>query len=139
MATGWSLPQAQREDTVSRVAANIFTMGFIKGLPISDEVALEAAIAFERRAYTAAEVAARTTTGDRPHSESVRNYARSVRSVARTNVAAMGPSSPCGGSRARRSSASIPSQWPCARVPATKQEALGGGHRPHQERGQVHA
>jgi large subunit ribosomal protein L31/Ran GTPase-activating protein 1 len=74
--TAWSLSQAQREDTVQRVAANIFSMGFIKGLPISDEQALSAATSFEGKAYTAAQVAATTTTGNRPHSETTRAYAR---------------------------------------------------------------
>jgi hypothetical protein len=76
MAASWSLSEAQRDDTVRRVTANIFTMGFTKGLPISDELAHQAAVAFERKAYTAAEVAARTTTGNRPHSETTKGYAR---------------------------------------------------------------
>jgi large subunit ribosomal protein L31/Ran GTPase-activating protein 1 len=72
----WSLSKEQREDTVSRVSANIFTMGFIKGLPITDEQALTAATAFESKAYTAAQVAATTTTGNRPFAETTRAYAR---------------------------------------------------------------
>jgi hypothetical protein len=77
----WSLDQAQRDETVKRVAANIFTMAFTKGLPISDEDAEKAAVAFELRAYTAAQVASTTTTGDRPHSESTSAYARYVNQV----------------------------------------------------------
>eukprot|EP00199_Chlamydomonas_sp_CCMP681_P004761 CAMPEP_0119113444 /NCGR_PEP_ID=MMETSP1180-20130426/43967_1 /TAXON_ID=3052 ORGANISM="Chlamydomonas cf sp, Strain CCMP681" /NCGR_SAMPLE_ID=MMETSP1180 /ASSEMBLY_ACC=CAM_ASM_000741 /LENGTH=120 /DNA_ID=CAMNT_0007101511 /DNA_START=36 /DNA_END=395 /DNA_ORIENTATION=- len=53
-------------------------MGFIKGLGISEDTAHQAAVAFERKAYTAAEVAARTTTGDRPRSESIKAYARKL-------------------------------------------------------------
>lgn len=78
MAEVWSLSQAQRDDTVQRVTANIFTMGFIKGLPIDDDTAQKAAVYFEGKAYTAAEVAARTTTGNRPISETTRAYARFV-------------------------------------------------------------
>lgn len=78
MSASWSLSQTQRDDTIARVSANIFTMGFIKGLPISDESANAAAVSFESKAYTAALVAARTTTGNRPLSETTNTYARWV-------------------------------------------------------------
>jgi hypothetical protein len=72
----WSLDQAQRDESVKRVTASIQNMAFTKGLPISDEDSHNAAVAFERKAYTAAQVASTTTTGDRPHSESTSAYAR---------------------------------------------------------------
>ncbi|GFH14805.1 WPP domain-containing protein, partial [Haematococcus lacustris] len=53
-------------------------MGFTKGLPISDDQALEAAISFEEKAYTAASVAATTTTGNRPLSETTKAYSRKL-------------------------------------------------------------
>lgn len=49
----WSLSKEQREETVRRVTANLFCLAFTKGLPITDDVALDAASTFERRAYTA--------------------------------------------------------------------------------------
>lgn len=72
----WSQSPAQREDTVRRVSANIFTMGFVKGLPITDEQAFSAAQMFEEKAFTAAQVAATTTTGNRPLAETTKAYAR---------------------------------------------------------------
>lgn len=78
MAAAWNLTQAQRDDTIARVSSNIFTMGFIKGLPITDEQAHRAAETFEQKAYTAALVASRTTTGNRPLSETTNTYARWV-------------------------------------------------------------
>ncbi len=75
----WSLDQAQRDETIARTVKSIQDMGFNKGLEISDEDARSAAVAFERKAYTAAQVASTTTTGDRPHSESTSAYARQDR------------------------------------------------------------
>lgn len=74
----WSLSQEQRQETVGRVAANLFTIAFTKGFPITDEVALDAASTFERRAYTAAAVASNVTTGSRPEAETTLGYARCV-------------------------------------------------------------
>ncbi|KAJ9527014.1 hypothetical protein QJQ45_025289 [Haematococcus lacustris] len=78
MTAAWSLSAAQRDETARRVASNLFTMGFTKGLPISDDQALEAAISFEEKAYTAASVAATTTTGNRPLSETTKAYSRKL-------------------------------------------------------------
>ncbi|KAJ9527605.1 hypothetical protein QJQ45_025877 [Haematococcus lacustris] len=78
MTAAWSLSAAQRDETARRVASNLFTMGFTKFLPISDDQALEAAISFEEKAYTAASVAATTTTGNRPLSETTKAYSRKL-------------------------------------------------------------
>lgn len=122
MTSQWALSDAQRADTVQRVAANIATMAFFKvppptpfyvpattpaplprlqpplhvvsctpasqdgacvpaGAPPQGRVVEEAdaqaqAAAIEKKAYAAAQVAARTTTGDRPEAETTSNYAR---------------------------------------------------------------
>ncbi|WIA30005.1 hypothetical protein OEZ86_000102 [Tetradesmus obliquus] len=74
----WSLSQQEREATVDRIASNISTIAFFKGLEISDDAAKTAAVAAERKAYTAAQVAARTTTGNRPAAEITSGYARKL-------------------------------------------------------------
>lgn len=75
-AAAWALSPAQREDTVARVAANICGLCHAKGIEVSDEVGRKAALAIEPKAYTAAEVSARTTTGARPLAETTKAYAR---------------------------------------------------------------
>lgn len=72
----WFLTQQDREATVDRIASNISTIAFFKGLEISDAAAKAAAVAAEKKAYTAAQVAARTTTGNRPVAETTSAYAR---------------------------------------------------------------
>jgi hypothetical protein len=74
----WSLSQQERDATVDRISRNISTIAFFKGLEISDDAAKAAAVAAERKAYTAAQVAARTTTGNRPAAEITSGYARCV-------------------------------------------------------------
>lgn len=79
MAEGaWSLSPEEREATVQRIAKNIASIAFFKGLDISDADARAAAVSAEKKAYTAAQVAARTTTGNRPHAETTSSYARCV-------------------------------------------------------------
>lgn len=81
VAMAWSMSQKERDETVERLTANICSMSFFRGSTISDDTARAAAIAAERKAYTAAQVAARTTTGDRPASESISTYARSAQTA----------------------------------------------------------
>lgn len=76
MASAWSLPQSDRDATVERIANNIISIAFFKGLTISDGAAKAAAAAAEKKAYMAAQVAARTTTGNRPAAETTSAYAR---------------------------------------------------------------
>lgn len=61
----WALSDAQRQETVARVANNISAMAFFRGTPIADDVVQTAAAAAEKKAYTVARVEARTTTGVR--------------------------------------------------------------------------
>lgn len=75
-SAAWSLSQQERDAAVERIANNISNIAFFKGLSISDEVAKTAAAAAEKKAYNAALVAARTTTGNRPAAESTSAYAR---------------------------------------------------------------
>lgn len=74
----WSLSAEDRDATINRIAKNISSIAFFKGLEISDVDAKAAAVAAEKKAYTAAQVAARTTTGNRPHAETTSSYARLV-------------------------------------------------------------
>ena len=72
----WCMSEEQRWNTVQRVASNILGMAFVKSLPVDDQIAHAAAEAFEKKAYTAAQVAATTTTGHRPLDETTKAYAR---------------------------------------------------------------
>lgn len=73
----WSLTDAQRAETAARIAGNLATLTFFRGGgELSDAAAAEAGAAIERKAYTAAAVAARTTTGNRPAAEIMSGYVR---------------------------------------------------------------
>lgn len=74
----WSLTEQERADTAVRIAGNISTLAFFRGKDVSDQNAQAAAAAIEKKAYTAASVAARTTTGDRPAAEITSGYIRWV-------------------------------------------------------------
>ena len=79
MTATWSLSSEQRSDVLQRVSANICAISLVNGVgEISSEAAYQAAVAIERKAFTAAMVAARTTTGDRPLAETTKAYARSA-------------------------------------------------------------
>ncbi len=75
----WALDAASREETISRLTANIASLAFAKGVSVALEDARSAAISAEKRAYNVAGVESRTTTGYRPQSESLRAYTRSGR------------------------------------------------------------
>eukprot|EP00887_Chlorella_sp_A99_P001191 scaffold14.g1191.t1 len=53
-------------------------MAFFRGAPVDDDTAREAAVAVEKKAYTVARVEARTTTGVRPHHETMKAYVRKL-------------------------------------------------------------
>ncbi|GIL87980.1 hypothetical protein Vretimale_6356 [Volvox reticuliferus] len=78
----WSLTPEERADSVQRLVANICALAHAQGLELSAEDAAVAAATFEKKAYIAAEVAARTTTGDRPVSETTSAYARKLGELA---------------------------------------------------------
>ena len=61
----WALPDAQRHETVERMATNISALAFFRGAPLGDDVVQAASAAVEKKAYTVARVEARTTTGVR--------------------------------------------------------------------------
>jgi hypothetical protein len=75
-AAAWTLTEEERASTVDRITANIISLAFFRGTPLVDAEARAAAVAAEKRAYTAAQVAARTTTGNRPRAETTSAYAR---------------------------------------------------------------
>jgi len=74
----WQLSTAQRADTVARVAQSLTAMAFHSGGRVSDDEAQRLATEFEKKAYTVARVEARTTTGVRPHAETLAAYTRCV-------------------------------------------------------------
>lgn len=74
----WSLSDEQRQDTVGRIMASISTMSFFRNTPMPDEVVSVTAAGIEKKAYTVARVEARTTTGMRPHTETLRAYIRKL-------------------------------------------------------------
>lgn len=78
MASTWHLTAAQRDDVVQRVVNSICALCHANGVEVTAETALVASTAIEKKAYTAAEVAARTTTGSRPLSETTTGYARKL-------------------------------------------------------------
>ena len=72
----WSLSDKERTETTAHIASNISNLAFFRGHEIADADADAAAAAIEKKAYTAACVAARTTTGDRPAAEITSGYIR---------------------------------------------------------------
>ena len=72
----WALDDAARVDAVSRLADNMTALAFARGARLDGDAATAAAGAAEKKAYATARVEARTTTGTRPHEETLRAYAR---------------------------------------------------------------
>jgi hypothetical protein len=68
----WTLTEAQRAETVARIRTNVSTMAFFRSAPLPADLVEAAAVAVERKAYTVARVEARTTTGMRPHHETLK-------------------------------------------------------------------
>lgn len=90
MAAAWNLNAVQREDVLQRITASISGLALSRGQQIADQDARDAAVAIERRAYTAAEVASNTTTGSRPIVETTKAYARYQGVRCRIRAAAAG-------------------------------------------------
>jgi Ran GTPase-activating protein (RanGAP) involved in mRNA processing and transport len=74
----WKLSQAQRADTIERITANLANMHFFSGKPHTDADLRALASTLEKRAFTVATVESRTTTGFRPHHETLKAYARKL-------------------------------------------------------------
>jgi len=74
----WSLTEEQRQETVSRIRLNLSTMAFFRQAPLPDDAVATAAVTMEKKAYTVAKVEARTTTGVRPHHETLKAYIRKL-------------------------------------------------------------
>lgn len=72
----WELTRTQRDDMVHRLTANIASLAFAQGFSMALEDAQSAAESAEKKAYTVASVESRTTSGQRPHSESLKAYTR---------------------------------------------------------------
>lgn len=72
----WSLSDAQRQETVSRITTSIINLTFSQGHSLSETVAAKAAASVEKKAYTVASFESKTTTGFRPHNETLKAYAR---------------------------------------------------------------
>ena len=71
---GWALSDEQRAETVSRITQSIANLAFSQGTSIDDIEAGRLASVMEKKAYTVAQVESRTTTGIRPHSDSLKAY-----------------------------------------------------------------
>lgn len=78
MAGQWELRRDQRDEVVHRLTANIASLAFAQGVSMRLEDAKSAAETSEKKAYTVASVESRTTSGQRPHAESLRAYTRQV-------------------------------------------------------------
>ena len=74
----WSVSEEQREETRRRAGSNLINIAFSRGASVSDAEASATALAIEKRAYATALAEAETTTGVRPHSETLQAYTRSV-------------------------------------------------------------
>ncbi len=74
----WALSDEQRAETITRITQSIANLAFSQGRSIDDAEAQETATQVEKRAYTVAQVESRTTTGIRPHSDSLKAYTRHV-------------------------------------------------------------
>ena len=72
MEEDWALTDAQRAETVSRVRDSISGLAFFRGAKLPDAEVAATAEAAEKKAYTVARVEARTTTGVRPHHETLK-------------------------------------------------------------------
>jgi len=69
----WNLSDSQRADTIDRIKKNMYSMYFFSDdtkSAVSDIGAIAAVI--EKKAYTVAKVEAKTTTGYRPHHETLK-------------------------------------------------------------------
>jgi hypothetical protein len=75
MAEGeWQLSGDQRADTVERIKANLASMHFFyeeNAMPTEANLGMIAMV-IEKKAYTVARVEAKTTTGTRPHHETLK-------------------------------------------------------------------
>lgn len=68
----WTLSNDQRSDAVNRLRSNMSTMAFFRGSSMTEDLLAAAAVAIEKKAFTVARVEARTTTGMRPHHETLK-------------------------------------------------------------------
>ena len=82
----WELARAQRDEVISRLAANIASLAFAQGVSMPLEDAQRAAEAAEKKSYTVACVESRTTSGQRPAAESLRAYTRRAAAAQPTAV-----------------------------------------------------
>ena len=74
----WKLSPEQRADTVERITASLASMHFFAGRPSAVADLHSLASQLEKRSYTVATVECRTTTGFRPHQETLKAYARKL-------------------------------------------------------------
>jgi len=72
----WALSDEQRAETVTRITQSIANLAFSQGRSIDDTEAQQTATLIEKKAYTVAQVESRTTTGVRPHPDSLKAYTR---------------------------------------------------------------
>jgi Ran GTPase-activating protein (RanGAP) involved in mRNA processing and transport len=74
----WALSKDQREDTIERIKSSLSNMHFFCSGASQPGDLYSLAKTIESRAYTVATVESRTTTGFRPHHETLKAYARKM-------------------------------------------------------------
>ncbi len=72
----WELPASARSSAREGLMHSVRSLCELKGVKVAEEAALETGRKIEEKAYTAAQVDSRTTTGRRPDAETVQIYAR---------------------------------------------------------------
>lgn len=72
----WQLGRDERNETVRRVAENLFSLAYSRKKPLNDKDAHSIAQKIEEKAYNTARIESKTTTGQRPADESLRAYTR---------------------------------------------------------------
>ncbi len=77
----WQLGRDERNETVRRVAENLFSLAYSRKKAVSDKDAREIAQQIEERAYNTARIESKTTTGLRPADESLRAYTRHAAAI----------------------------------------------------------
>ena len=72
----WQLGRDERDETVRRVAENLFSLAYSRKKLLSDKDASDIAQQFEEVAHNTAKIQSKNTSGRRPDHESLQAYTR---------------------------------------------------------------
>ena len=72
----WQLGRDERDETITRVAENLFSLAYSRRKLLSDKEASDIAQQLEETAYNTAKIQSETTSGRRPDHESLKAYTR---------------------------------------------------------------